>query len=280
MRNFLLLSAFIAFPTLSALAADKASSVDKVSTYDRVISKNELVCGIYSWAPYKEQDPQTGEWKGFAIDIYRKAFATLDIKVTFKEVSLGNQAEELNAGRIDAMCDDGPWILSEGKFVEYSDPAYVSFVYPYVRADEKRFRSRADLNSADFSFAGVEDDLSTDLPKRLFPQAKIINFPAKTDTMQPYINVASGKADIVIGDPATFSLYNKTNPGKLKPVFLEKPIAKYKNAISVKKGDLRMLGLVNEAIDNALALGIIDDVLDDFDPQHKLLMRVKLPYSF
>lgn len=280
MKNFILLSALIAFPTLSAMAADKSSTIYKTSTYDRVISKNELVCGIYSWAPYKEQDLKTGEWKGFAIDIYRKAFATLDIKVIFKEVSLGNQAEELNSGRIDAMCDDGPWILSEGKFVEYSNPAYVSFVYPYVRVEANQFRSRTDLNKPDVSFVGIDGDLSKDLPQRLFPTAKFLKLPAETDTLEPYLSVEAGKADIVIGDPATFSVYNKKHPGKLKPIFIDRPIAKYKNVVSVKKGDVKMLGLVNQAIDNALALGIVDDVLDDFDPQHKLLMRVRLPYSF
>ncbi len=273
-RILLLLITLITCPVLSANAADEFSA------YDRVIAKNELVCGIYSWAPYKELDPNTGEWKGFAVDIYRKAFATLDIKVTFKEVVLGNQVEDLNSGRIDAMCDDGPWTLSAGKFVEYSDPAYIAITYPYVRVTEKRFKKRTDFNSADVSFTGIDGDLSTDLARRLFPAAKVISSPSTTDISQLYLNVQTGKADVVIGDPASFSVYNKNNPGKLKALFTDKPIAKYKNVVSVKKGDVKMLGLVNQAIDNALALGIVDDVLDGFDPAHKLLMRVRLPYAF
>ncbi|HAJ90433.1 MAG TPA: hypothetical protein DCM27_05405 [Rhodospirillaceae bacterium] len=274
MRHVLLCAFLIACPILSSRAADMSSA------YDRVVTKNELVCGIYAWAPYKELDPNTGEWKGFAVDIYRKAFATLDIKVIFKEVVLGNQVQDLNSGRIDAMCDDGPWILSAGKFVEYSNPAYIAITFPYVRIDEKRFKKRSDFNSPDVSFTGIDGDLSSDLAHRLFPAAKLLSAPSTTDISQLYLNVQTGKADIMIGDPASFSIYNKNNPGKLKALFTDRPIAMYKNVVSVKKGDAKMLGLVNQAIDNALALGIVDTILDDFDPQHKLLMRVRLPYGF
>ncbi len=253
---------------------------DNVSAYDRVMAKNEIVCGVLPWAPYREIDPNTKEWKGFGIDFYRKAFATLDIKVTFKEVVLGNQVQDLNTDRIDAMCDDGPWVMSAGKFVEYSDPVYASLVYPYVRADDNRFDARADLNKKDVHFTGIDGDLSSDLVQRLFPGATFSGMPSTTDVAQLFLNVSTKKADVTICDPGAFSQFEKTNPGKLKPLFKSKPLGKYKSVMSVKKGDLKMLGLVNQAIDNAHALGITDEVLDTFDPEREKLMRVRSRYEF
>ena len=40
-----------------------------------------------------------------------------------------------------------------------------------------------------------------------------------------------------------------------------------------------MLGLVNQAIDNALAFGIADEILDEFDPEHNKLWRVRTHFT-
>lgn len=265
---------------LLLLISSASFAKDSDSAYDRVIAKNEIVCGIWAWAPYKELDPNTKEWKGFAIDIYRQAFATLDMKITFKEVVLGDQVQDLNSGRIDAICDDGPYILSAGKFVEYSDPVYASTVYPYVRKEEKRFNSRNDFNNENVQFTGIDGDISSDMVRRLFPKAKFLSMPSTTDVSQLFLNIVTKKADIALVDPGAFITFNKGNPDKLKPLFKNNPLGKYKVVISVKKGDLKMLGLVNQAIDNAHAFGIIDEILDNFDPKHENILRVRCRYTF
>lgn len=267
------LFALILFFPVASFAAEE-------STYDRVIAKNELVCGVIPWTPYKIIDPNTKEWSGFTIDIYRKAFATLDMKITFKEVVVGNQIQDLNSGRVDAICDDGPWTMSSGKFLEYSNPVYASPVFPYVRKDEARFKSRTDLNKKSVRFTGIDGDLSTDLVQRLFPDATLASLPGATDMAQLFMNVATKKVDVAIVDPAAFDAFNKNNPGQIKPLFADRPLGIYKCVTSVKKGDFKMLGLVNQAVDNALAFGIVDEELNKFDPKHEKLMRVKSPYAF
>ena len=264
---------FALFPVLTYAA-------ETSSAYDRVIAKNELTCGVVIWPPYKELDPNTKEWKGFSIDLYRQMFATLDIKVNFKEVVLGTQLQDLNSGRIDAMCDDGPWTLSAGKFVEFANPVYASIVYPYIRKGDTRFKSRADLNNENITFTGIDGDLSSDLVHRLFPKAKMMSMPAITDVSQLFLNVKTKKADVVICDPVAFETFEKSNSGVLQPLSKDKPLGIYKNTATVKKGDTKMLGLINEAIDNAQAFGITDELLDSVDPKHEKLMRVKNRYGF
>lgn len=259
--------------TFNAQAAD-------TSAYDRVIVKNEIVCGVIPWAPYKILDPNTGEWSGFGVELYRRAFATLDLKTTFKEVVLGNQVQDLNTGRVDAICDDGPWTMSAAKFVDYSIPAYASIVYPYMRVGETRIKSRADLNKKEIKFVGIDGDLSSDLVQRLFPNATFQSMPSTTDVSQLFLNVATKKADVAIVDPASFTLFEANNKGKLKSFSRDEPLGKYRQVVSVKKGDTKMLNLINQALTNAHDFGITDDVLNEFDPTHEKLMRVRSPYTF
>lgn len=265
---------------VKALGGKQVADGPGESAYDRIISKGEFVCGVYSWPPFRQVDPKTGEWTGFSIDLYRRAFATLDIKVVFKELVLGSQVQDLNLHRVDGICDDGPWTMSSGKYLEYSDPVYYSVVYPYVRVGEHRFRSRADLNQPGVVFTGIDGDISVDLVRRLFPKASLASMPATTDVAQLFLNVANGRADVAIVDPTTFTNYSRQNPGKLRPLFGDEPLGRYKSAVSVKKGDFKTLGLVNQVVDNAHAFGIADEELEKVDPQHKNLMRVKMPIAY
>jgi hypothetical protein len=47
---------------------------------------------------------------------------------------------------------------------------------------------------------------------------------------------------------------------------------------SVRKGDFKTLGLINQAIDNAASFGITDAVLNKFDPDLRFMQRVRSPY--
>jgi ABC-type amino acid transport substrate-binding protein len=249
------------------------------SAYERVTKANQITCGVVSWPPTNYIDPKTGQWEGFMIDYLRQAFATIDLQVVFKEVISGTQVQELKSGRIDAMCIDGPWVMSLGKFVEFSNPMMASFVYPYVRVDDKRLTILSDLNNSDIRFLGLDGDLSVDLAQRLYLKARLLTMPGTTDFSQLLLNVVTKKADVVITDPGTFDGFDKNNPNTLRPLQPEKPVGFYKVVMSVEKGNLPMLGLVNEAIDNAHAFGITDKVLDGYDPYHKRLKRVANPFK-
>ncbi|MCA3249353.1 MAG: hypothetical protein ACK5WY_07525 [Holosporaceae bacterium] len=48
---------------------------------------------------------------------------------------------------------------------------------------------------------------------------------------------------------------------------------------SVAKGDMKTLGLLNQAVDNAAAFGITEEVLNKHDPDHSTLKRVRSIYE-
>jgi hypothetical protein len=61
-------------------------------------------------------------------------------------------------------------------------------------------------------------------------------------------------------------------------LFAGKAIGVYKIVASVRKGDFKTLGLINQAIDNAASFGITDAVLNKFDPDLRFMQRVRSPY--
>lgn len=264
---------------LSVLSFAAQAKDAEYPAYDRVMAKNEIVCGVYVWPPYVNLDLKTKKFTGLSIELLEKMFATIDLKVKFQEVIVGAQVQDINNGRVDAVCTDGPWTMSAAKFVEFSDPYGFNPVYPYVRTDDNRFKTRADLNNKNIKFTGIDGDLSTDLVRRLFPKAASLGMPNTTDVSQLYMNVETKKADVAIVDPASFEKYAAKNPNKLKAIFADQPLGVYKSVISVKKGDIKMLGLVNEAIDNALHFGLLDDVMDKYDPAHKKFKRVRKKFE-
>jgi ABC-type amino acid transport substrate-binding protein len=255
-----------------------AKAADKLDTYDRIVKSGTIVCGYFPWPGFAEKNVNTGELSGIQIDAVNQAFATLDLKVEWKEVIIGAQVEDLTNGKVDAVCLDAPFVMSAGKFVEYSNPFYGSKAVVYARTDEQRFTKLSDLNNETVRFSGIDGDFSMDLAQRLFPKAKMISMPGTTDPTQLFVNLTTRKADVLLTDPMSFQLFEKSNPNQLKGLFAGKAIGVYKIVASVRKGDFKTLGLINQAIDNAASFGITDAVLNKFDPDLRFMQRVRSPY--
>jgi hypothetical protein len=56
-------------------------------------------------------------------------------------------------------------------------------------------------------------------------------------------------------------------------------VSHYVLVYSVAKGDMKTLGLLNQAVDNAAAFGITEEVLNKHDPDHSTLKRVRSIYE-
>ena len=257
----------------SAFAADQA----KESAYDRVMRTGTLRCGYIAWPPYFSLDPNTKILSGVSKDISDSASRILGLKTAYIDVPNAGQVENFNSGKIDAMCGDGPFVLSTIKYVDYTKPYYYVPVYAYGRANEKRFNASEDLNRAGVTFVAIDGDLSTDLALADFPRATLSSLGNVSDPSQMLLNVQTGKADVVIVDPVTVNLFAKNNPGKIKRLFA-RPVAVYGGGFSVKKGDTALLSTLNGAVDAVMNTGQSDSVLKKYDPQGTLFLPVTMPY--
>jgi polar amino acid transport system substrate-binding protein len=269
-----LLIAFLSLIAVPAFAAD----APKESAFDRVMRTQTLRCGMMLWPPYFEKDPNTGAIHGYAKDLSDGVASLLGVKIEYVEIVPGQQVEELKDGRVDAVCDDGPYVFSEMKFLDYTSPLYYVPVFAYGRADEQRFKSQGDLNHKDVHFIGMDGDLSVALVQRRFPQATLSTLPSTTDSGQLMLNVKDKKADITIIDPPSVATFNASNPPGVKAVAGGEPVAIYPVGFSVKKGDAELALMINSGIAALWNTGEAASILHKYDPRGTMFYGVANGY--
>lgn len=247
------------------------------TAYERVMRTGTLRCGYVAWPPFFDVEPNTGKVIGFNVDVVNGIAGFLDLRVEYIPVVVGQQVQDLNSGRVDAVCGDGPWLLGTVKYLDYAQPYYYQGSYLYGRADESRIKTLADLNQKTITFIGMDGDVSSDLAPRRFPQATLRSLSTMADSAQLLTEVVSGKADIVILDSQSADRYMKNNPGKIKLLF-KNPIAVQGASFSVKKGEDDLLRMLSGAVLVALNNGLVDDVIAHYDPKHTLYLEVTTPY--
>ena len=256
--------AFAAIIVLSLLSTAAAQAAGE-SAFDRVMRTGTLHCGFIPWPPGFDVDVVTGAAKGPAKELFESIIKLAGWKVQFVQMALGDNAQDLNNGKIDAVCADGPWTIARIKFVDYTTPAAYTPVMVYVRAGEKRFHGYSDLDNAKVTLVGIDGDISTDLALLRFPKAKLHTLSNLTDPSQMLIDVADGKEDAVILDPVTADHYMRNNPGKIR-MLTPQALAVYPVEMSVRRGETQLQQTLDRATEMASNIGLIDKMLLNYDP--------------
>jgi ABC-type amino acid transport substrate-binding protein len=260
-----------------SMPAAKAET-KKESAYDRIMRTGVIRCGVYVWPPYIEKDANTGELRGFTKDILTRIIGLLDLKPQFIELQVGMQKQDLESGKVDAICGDGPWYASSIKYISYTNGYSLTPVYAYKRKGDDRITTLAQLNSKDVKFVGLDGDLSFDLAKSFYPNAQLQTLASTVDPSQLLLNVVTKKADVTITEPVGAKKFMDSNPDTIERVS-DKPLAVFKGGFSVAKNETQLLETLNNAIEVAIDTGIIDQELDKYDPDRKMMLRPKTYYE-
>ncbi len=248
----------------------------KESAYDRVMRTGTLNCGMIVFPPFIDKDINSGELKGFNVESIKKIAQLLDLKLKFTEIQLGMQKQDLESGKVDAVCADGPWFASAVKQLSFTAPFNLLPAYVYKSPDNPKITDTKSLNDPNITFIGIDGDISIDLVRTFFPRAKIQTLSSITDPSQLLMNVTTKKADVALTDVLNGDGFAKANPGQLTRVS-DKPAALLKVGFTVAKDEAKLYETLNNAVEVAVNLGIMDKVLDDFDPEQKVVIRIK-PY--
>lgn len=271
----LLLVTFLVLSIMPAQAKDAPESA-----YDRVMRTGILKVGYTPWPPYQMRDPNTGEISGLSYDYMQIVASLLGLKLEWVQLTgLGTQVEGLKNGMYDLVVNDGPYVFSMIKFIDFSDPIFYAPVHAYVRNNDARFKSLADMNSDKVKFVGIDGDLSTDLVGRLYPKAKLDTLPAATDPGMMMTNVNAEKGDAVIIDVASADGFNKNNKPGLKAVNMATPVAVYPIGFSVMKDDGKLLTMLNGVVSAMHNTNQIEPLLQKWLPGKGAYFLVAKPYE-
>lgn len=270
---------FIAL-AISALSINPAFAAEKESTFERVNRTGVLRCGYITWQPFVMKDPNSGKLSGLSYDVYEAIGKNLGLKVEWvTEVLVGQQAETLNSGKIDAVCGDWPLNSVSAKFVDYMQGFAYMPIYLYQKKGGKKFTSLEQVNNTDVSISAMDGDISLLIADKKFPKAKKVQVPSFADPTQINLSVATGKADLASNDPFSIGYFNAANENVLVPVLNDKPLVTLKTSGSVKKGETDLRQLLNEGIELLITSGEVGEILDKYDPEHKMMKRPAQPWK-
>lgn len=247
------------------------------SAYERVIRTGILRCGYTPWPLYFDLDPNTGILTGLSKELTDSIGAILDVKIEYVQTLAGDQVADLKNGKVDAVCGDGPYVLSTIKYLSYSTPYFYEGVFAYGRADDQRFQKLSDLNRASVKFIGMDGDWTPQILKEYFPQASMKTLGNLADASIMLENVANKKTDIALMDPLPVQAFNKTSPAKMKKLFPQ-VLYVYGVGFSVAKNEPQLLDTLNAAV---LALGNSgksERLLKKYDAQGNLFLPNAKPY--
>ncbi|MCP5405083.1 MAG: transporter substrate-binding domain-containing protein [Pseudomonadaceae bacterium] len=274
-----LVAAVVAFAVgmWTGQGAQGVAAPHKETAYERVMRTGVLRCGYLAWPPSVIQDPKTGELTGIVPDYFEEVGKATGLKIEWStEINLATYLEDMKNGRYDAECSGGWSNALRGKMAEYTDPIGFFPVVAWVRADDTRFDADISrMNSEDVRIALIDGESANLIRERRFPKSQLI--PLSQQMLDVYFEqVASGKADVVFNDIGSGMAYMKANPGKIK--YLKQPMRVIEINASVAKGEHDLLGLLNTATKELMYDGVVDAIMDKYDPERAQFYRVRSNY--
>jgi len=249
----------------------------KETVFDRIMRTNTIRCGYILYEPFVRKDPNSGQFSGVAVDMMAEIGKLLNLKIEWtQEVGWANTIEGLRNNHYDAMCV-GYWRQSlEAKHVFYTMPFAYSMARAVVRPDDHRFDQNLErINQPDVRIVTFDGGLAAAITQRDFPQAKNQQAPNMVDYSQLFEDVATNKGDVLFAESAAVIAYQKSNPGRLR-MLDGAPIRVLQNTIGIPQ-DERLKSMLDTVVIELVENGQMDKILDKYDPEQKMLLRIKRP---
>lgn len=255
---------FIALTAVLALLSVPAHAEPKLN---RVNATQTLKCGYVAYDPAMVKDEATGEWKGMDVEVTKAVAHRLGLQVEYAaETGWASVVTDLNAGKFDALCSSF-WVHPDvAKFALFARPYYYQPVFVIARADDERFaKGIPNLDDPALKMSAIDGDNPVAIAAADFPKAQVVALPNMTNFSQVLLELADKKVDFTITDAVSFGTYNKSNPGRLKIVDVNKPARVYPAGYVVGSEDYQLRDALNAALNELILDGTIDRIMDKYD---------------
>ncbi len=246
-RLLFLLSVILMAGTLPARADD----------LDTIQSRKELRIGLINQPPYAKYDPNTDAWSGADYDIGKMFADAAGAKLTVVETTWQSIIPALQAGKIDVGM--APFYATPQRALS------VWFTVPYrfdrggilIRtSDAARFKTLADFDKPDVTFAVHVGSASDHDVRRFFPHAKVDDVSTDASVLE----VQSGRANAWLSDLGTIAGAQSHNTDwatvwRPDVVFNSVPVS-----FVVRPGQVNLLQFLNTSIQFYGTQGILADL--------------------
>jgi ABC-type amino acid transport substrate-binding protein len=256
------------------------ASVRTQSSLEEIKKRGFIRCGYVSNPPACIINPNTKELSGIFVEAIEKVAQSMGVGVKWtEEVAFGSMIEGIKTGRYDVVpC--GIWPTgARSLHADFSIPLYYSGVGIYVRADDDRFGGNLKaMNSPDVTIATIDGEMAQAIARTDFPKAKTVGLPQLSDISTMLLNVKNKKADVAFVELYFAYEFLRNNPGSLKNIAPQRPVRIFPNTVLLKQGDYEFKSALNASLEELVNLGILDGLLNKYEPVPGTFYRLNLPY--
>jgi polar amino acid transport system substrate-binding protein len=254
-----ILIVFVLMCALCIGGAINSFAGDTMSLLDEIQKRGLIKVGMYlQYPPMEYRDPVTKEPKGLEVDIANLLAKDLGVKLEIVDMEwkaiipglLAKKYDVIIAGMSRTPKRNLAVAMTSNNLEEYATMAL-------ARIDDPR-TTIADFNKKGVVVTCLQGSATEATSKRLFPKAEI-----KPLQMNPAVlEVQSRRADLVVVSNLFSYKYIRQNPGNVKVLFEDQPLANQPSAIGLRKGDQIFLNWLDNWIryqrDQRTLQGLID----------------------
>jgi len=275
------------------------------STLERIRTSHTFILGyLPDFAPFSEQVADKAS--GYAIDLCLKIaekvkseLALPALKIAYQPVSLNDEINAVNSGKIDILCTPTPPTLARRSQVSYSVPVYTAGLSAVVREDASQpllnvlngkvahtgptWRATANLGLSNQTYAAIAGGVTE---AWIHQQMRLLGVVATLVTVENadagLKQVADGKASAFFAERMVLKhLLSKNDPeGHL--VLLERIFEYAPTAMALDRNDEDFRLLVDTALSEMYRAGDIEQAYDNYldgagDAAKKLFKIYALP---
>ncbi len=278
----IILSSLILAGALSGCGTSGGGSAGKRETlYERVTSTGKLRCGYVVYSPGCLKDPNSGQLSGIGIDSLRQVGKKLGLTIEFvEEVGWGTMLEGLQTGRYDMIATPIWTNSARARLVGFSNALYYSPICAYVKKGVHKFDHHLEsINSPTVTIATVDGETGQVIADADFPKANRLSLPQMSDVAQDFLNVADGKADVCLAEPAIANKFMKANKDDIEMVECKSPVRIFPNCWMFKRGEFEFKSMIDAVLAEILNDGTMEKTIRAYEPDPGVLYRVAPPYQ-
>jgi ABC-type amino acid transport substrate-binding protein len=256
-------------------------AAQKESVYTRVMRTKTIRCGYHAWPPTMIKDPNTGQLSGIYYDYMMELGKRLSMDIEWsEEIGLGEFVSALETRRIDAMCH-AIWPNSQrAKVMDFVQPIFYDVLFAFTREGSTRFDNNMEAANDPSVKIGVIDGASSSTIARVdFPNAQAVALPEMSTGADLFLQLSSGKVDLIINDLATAKKYMAFNPGHIHQVPTAVPIRVFAGGLAIAKEQDAFRSMLNLATAEMISSGVAEKIIAKYEEYPGSLYRPTKPYQ-
>lgn len=198
--------------TASACGGKKEAPAEKKNEPAPAAKKKVVLASDTAYAPFESQDPQTGKYVGFDIDLVNAIAEVANLDIEIRSMNFDGIIPALETASVDGAISAMTITDKRKQSVNFSVPYYLSGQSIAVRADNNAIKGWDDLNGKKL---GVQISTTGADEARKVPNAKVTDYNTINEA---FMALKSGAVDAVVNDfpvSAYFVKQNKDNDVKI-----------------------------------------------------------------